>query len=143
MGDPALVLRPHLPLPIDAAHAQHGGRHAEAAAIIEDILIRCSLGTAIGRVEIERAALVYAMFAQRPFGRMVSVALQLELDILQAAIDLVRRREDHRWWRDAAPRGFQDVEGTQHVDFKVSARVGEAGGDGDLCRHVEHSLGLR
>ncbi len=143
MGDPALVLRPHLPLPIDATHAQYGGGHAEAAAIIEDILVSRPFRTAIGSVEIERAALVYAMFAQRPFGGMIGVALQLELDILQAAVHFVRRREDHRRWRDAAPRGFQHVESAQHIDFKVSARVGEAGGDGDLCRHVEHSLGLR
>src|SRR3546814_12853777 len=66
MRDPALILRPHLPPAVDAAHAQHSGGQIETACIIQPILVRRALGTALGGMEIERAALGDAIGAQMP-----------------------------------------------------------------------------
>ncbi len=37
--DPALVLGAHLARPVDAAHPHHRGRHAEAAGVVEHVLV--------------------------------------------------------------------------------------------------------
>src|SRR5207248_5073899 len=55
MRDPALILGPHLPLSVDAAHPEHDRRNAEAAAVIEDILVSRAFGAAVGRMKIEPA----------------------------------------------------------------------------------------
>ncbi len=68
MGDPALVLRSHLPLAVDAAHPEHERRHAEAARVIEHILVGRALRAAVGRVEIERSALVDSAPRRECFG---------------------------------------------------------------------------
>src|SRR4051794_2916139 len=39
MGDPALLLRPHLPWAIDTTHPHYSCRQAEAAGVIEDVLV--------------------------------------------------------------------------------------------------------
>src|SRR5207237_8605849 len=56
VGDPALVLGAHLPLPVDAAHPEYCRRDAETARIIEHVLVGGAFRAAIRRVEVERPA---------------------------------------------------------------------------------------
>ena len=54
MRDPALVLGAVLVRPVDAAHAEHGGRETEAAGVIEHVLVGGAFRTAVGAVELQR-----------------------------------------------------------------------------------------
>ena len=83
MGDPSLILGPHLAMPVDAAHPQHRGRHAVAARIIQHILVGRALGTAIGRVEVERPVLADAMIADRGVDWRIAIVARGEIQVGQ------------------------------------------------------------
>src|SRR4051812_43197340 len=87
--DPALTLGAHLAMAVDAAHPQHGGGDAEAARVIEDILVGRPLRTAIRRVEVERPILSYSVCADRRVGGDIGLSLSDEFEIGEVAVDLV------------------------------------------------------
>ena len=89
MRDPALVLGSHLARAVDAAHAHHAGRHAEAARVVEHVLIGGALRAAVGRVEVERAVLADALRADARIARHVGVVGLVERDVGEVAVDLV------------------------------------------------------
>ena len=102
MGDPALVLGAHLARAVDAAHAQHRGRQAEGAGVVEHVLVGRALGAAVGRVEVERPVLADAVRADAGVARRVGVALAVQRHVGEVAVDLVGAGEDERH-RLAAP----------------------------------------
>src|SRR5690349_4252650 len=81
MRDPPLVSRAALMRPVDAAHPQHHGRHAETAGPIEHILIGATLRAAIGRVEVERPFLAHAMAPQPGIARQISIPDTIERNV--------------------------------------------------------------
>src|SRR6187200_794299 len=81
MRNPALIFRAHLVRAVDAAHAHDPGQQAETAAIIDNVLVRRTLGAAIGCVEIERPTFVDTVAAQACVLRQVAVILACELDV--------------------------------------------------------------
>src|SRR3546814_2772742 len=81
----------------------------ETACIIQHILVRRALGTAIGGMEIERAAPVDAIGAQMLGSWQISAVDQREVEILQPAIDLVGGGVDHGRRRGAAEIGRAHV----------------------------------
>src|SRR6185437_7707099 len=55
--EPALILHPELPWPINAGLAKHQGSHAVNPRIIEHILVAGALGTSVRRIRVEWAIL--------------------------------------------------------------------------------------
>src|SRR4051794_27602013 len=142
MRHPALVLGPHLAWAIDAAHAHDRGRHAEAAGIVEDVLVGGALRAAIGRVEIERAILADALRAHRRIARQIGVVGRVEDDVGEIAVDLVGRGEDERGRVVPPAQRLEEAERALHVDVEILARRDEARRHRDLRREMEHRLGV-
>lgn len=143
VGDPALVLVAHLARTVDAAHPHHRRRDAEAAGVVEDVLVRRSLGAAVGRVEVEGPGLADAAPAQVRIGRQIGVADRLQGDVGQVAVDLVGRGVEERHRPRLRPQGLQQVHGAEEVDLHVGPRRGEARRHRHLGGEVEHRAGLR
>src|SRR3954464_9344578 len=142
MCNPALILGPHLPFAIDAAHPKHCRGQPKAARIVEHILIRGTFRAAVRRVEIERPLLADAIRSNAGVGWQVALVGRSELQVSQVAVDLVGGGEDHRWRYLGATYGFQHIEGAANVDLMVQSRIGEAGSDGHLRRHVKYRAGV-
>ncbi len=104
-GDPALVLDAELPRPVDARLAEDDRLQAVDPGVVADVLVARPLGAAVGGVEVERLGLVDAV-GQVLVG-VAAVALD-DADVLEVAVDLVRRAVDHgrlRRRRGGRPRG--------------------------------------
>ena len=137
--EPALVLGAELPRPVDAAHAQHAGGHAEAARVVQHVLVGRALGAAIGRVEARAAG---PRRCRARAGRRRSAGRRRRPG--PAGCRPGRRRPCWCWrtpaaagraWRRSASSTLQRA---AQVDVEIALRVGQAGGDRDLGGHVEH-----
>src|SRR5215207_8690934 len=142
MRHPALVLGPHLARAIDAAHAHDCGRHAEAAGIVEDVLVGGALRAAIGRVEIERSILADALRAHRRIARQIGFVGLVEDNVGEIAVDLVGRGEDEGGRVVPPAQRLEQAERALHVDVEILARRDEARRHRDLRREMEHRLGV-
>src|SRR5919204_1376376 len=94
MGNPALILVSVLVRTVDAAHAEDDGRQREAGGEVEDVLVSAALRAAVRRPEGQRPRFVDSVVAQPSIRRRPPFAPQLQLDLAEAAVDLVRGRED-------------------------------------------------
>jgi hypothetical protein len=61
VSEPALILDAELPGAIDAGHTKYYRPQTVDASVVSDILIRCPLGAAVGRVKVQRSRLVDAL----------------------------------------------------------------------------------
>src|SRR4051794_9926793 len=96
MREPALIFGAELPRTIDAAHAKHDSLQTEHPGVITDILVGCTLGAAIGTIEIERRRLSNAL---RPafVDRLVAELLAHQtIGRHRHAVDLVGGCKDDR-----------------------------------------------
>src|SRR5205823_3315221 len=141
MRDPALVLRAHLPLTVNAAHAEDDGGDAKAAAVIENILVSAAFGAAVWRVEVERPALVDSTSRHQPRW-FVAIVGRGERQVAKIAVNLVGRGEDYGNARFTRAYSVKHVDRAAHIHVEVLAGIVEAGRHRDLRRHVEHRLRL-
>src|SRR5215203_4788391 len=124
VSDPALIFGPELVRAIDAAHSKHDRRDTVGARIVEHVLIRGSLGAAVGAVEIEGTVFADPGTPQRRVGWLVAEILSAESYILQGPVDLVSRGEHQRGRTALCSNGLQKVYRASCVYIKVFDRIG-------------------
>src|SRR4051794_35993653 len=96
MRDPSLIFRPELMRAVDATHSEHHRRQPERARVIEDVLIGSTLRTPVRTVEIKPLIFGDTSAGRGFVDRMVTFAIRPQIDVVQAAIDLVSRCEYER-----------------------------------------------
>jgi hypothetical protein len=141
--DPALVFGAELARPVNTALAEDGCAQTKGVGVIENILIGGSLRTTVRGTEGKRAGLIDAALTDIRVRRNVAVRRLLHLQISQIAVDLVSAGEDKRRLGRQATDRFQNGQSTLSINDEVGERVGQAGGDGDLCGEMYHAAGLR
>ena len=142
MGHPALVLGAELARPVDATHADRGGRNAERRSVVQHILVRHALGTAIGRTEIQWSPLIDSCLADFLDRRNVAVLQRHHLDMAEIAIDLVGARKDDRRATTGAAHRLQHIERTAGIHLEVVDGIVKARRHGGLRRQVKDRLGI-
>ncbi len=136
-ADPALVVGGELAATVDGGVAEDDGVEAEAAGVVEHVLVGGTFGAAVGRVELDGGRLVDAVLvgARLPAGGGLD-----EVEVLEVAVDLVGGGVDDGRVRRVLADGFEDVDGAEDVDLEVAARRLHAGGHGDLAGEVEDDV---
>jgi hypothetical protein len=86
VGHPALVFIPALVQPVDARHPDYDRGEVVDAGVVPDVLVRAALGTAVERMEVERA-----LFgdAQREVFVLVPLAALDDGHLIYPAVHLV------------------------------------------------------
>src|SRR5690606_9716123 len=134
--DPALILRPELMRPADAAHAEDGASKPAHPRVVENVLVGGALRAAVRSVE--RARLFPGSAARRdptspsPPARRGS----LELEPREIAVDRVRRQEENSRLVRRPTRGLEHVGRAERVHLEFVPRRIEAGRDRYLRREV-------
>ena len=122
---------------VDATHAEGDGGNSEGAGVVQDVLIGGALGAAIGGVERKGAGLIEPL-AQGGGDGLVAAVVDLERDVLEVPVDLVRGGENEPVAARRAADGLEEVEGAAGVDVEIGAGVGDARRDRDLGGEVEN-----
>src|ERR1051326_2700922 len=138
--DPSLILSSELMGAVNATHAKHDRPAVERSRVVEHVLLGRAFGTSVGSVKRERPRLRDAGSTDGFIHRLVACAGAPQLQVFKAAVNLIRRCVDQRRSGRERTQGLQQVEGTDYIDFKIAARVDEAGSHGDLGGEMESWL---
>src|SRR5690606_36450712 len=93
--DPALILRPELMRPVDAAHAEDGASKPEHPRVVENVLVGGALRAAVRSMDRERLILGDAARRDATLDGHPARRGSLELEPRDIAVDLVRRQEEN------------------------------------------------
>src|SRR5215208_5841731 len=96
MCDPPLVFRPKLMQSINATHPEHHSRQPERPGVIENVLISGAFRAAVWTVEIQPLIFADSAGANLVVDWFVPLAVEAKINVFQAAVNLVSRREDDR-----------------------------------------------
>jgi hypothetical protein len=134
--DPALILGAELVRTVNAAHSEDDRRQPEGARVVEDVLVRGALRTAIRAVKIDRARFADARHPRVGVRWDVTAFVGHELHVFQVAVHLVRRREQERWRFGQRAQRLQEVQRAAGVHHEIEYGIGEARRDGHLRGEV-------
>src|SRR5436190_6324216 len=142
MCDPSLVFGAELMRTINAAHSEDDCGQTKSPRVVHDVLIGCAFGAAVGAVKIQLLIVTDAGGANLFVYRLIALAVQSQIDVLQTAVDLVSRREDNRWRIAGVAHQFKEVQRCARIDIEVINRSGETAGHSNLRREMEYCGGL-
>src|SRR2546421_12897984 len=114
MRKPALILGAVLMRPVDAAHAEDRRLETITARVIEHILIGSALRAAIWAVKLQRPGLVDPG-ARDIAGRHIASPGRLELYVVDRAVNLVGRGEDHTSLAASPAQRFEQGERAERI----------------------------
>ena len=120
--------------------AKDDGVQAEAARVVQHVLVGGALGAAVGCVELNRSGLVHSGLLR---ARLVARGGLDEVEVIEVAVDLVAGGVDDGRLRSEPANGLQHIDGADDVGIKVTARVLHGGRHGHLAGEMEHDLGLQ
>ena len=120
MCDPALVFITELSLACDARHPEDDRRDIVDACVVADVLVCGTFGASVGGVEIELLGLVDPVRR-----RLVGITRppHADLTVRHVSIHFVGRGEEHERTASALANALENVEGANHVCFKIVTRM--------------------